>query len=132
VKSAPAKDTSIFGSGLGEWVDPSKTTPPVAPSNPTPPAAQAIDIATATANLEKARVAAASRMGIDYQSAKSAAADADAKYQQARIDDASGSPELITASQQHLQADSQLNLIKMKLRTDPAVAAAEKVLESTK
>jgi hypothetical protein len=114
-----AQDHSIFGDGFG-------TPPAVIPPVPAP----AIGLATATANLETARDTAARRMGLDYQSAKSSAADAATKYQQAKIDDAGGSPQLIAASQQHLQADSQLNLIEEKLRSDPAVAAAEAALKS--
>jgi hypothetical protein len=129
-------DKTIFGDGMGTWSKPGSTaTPPAAspPAIPSPPPvapAPVIDLTTATANLEKARDAAALRWGIDYQSAKAAAATAATQYEQAKITSALGSPELIAASQQRLAADSNLNQIEAKLRTDPAVAAAEKALNA--
>jgi hypothetical protein len=130
----PARDHSIFGDNADGWGKPSPAMVP-ADGGPTPtPAplvpAQAIDLATATANLENARNTAAQKMGLDYQSAKSAAADADAKYQQAKIDQPLGSAELVSLNQLHLDADSRLNEMQEKLRTDPAVVAAERAVKS--
>ena len=128
-------DKSIFGDGTGTWVKPSPSPAPPSASTPgpkpLPPAAiPALDVATATANLERARTAAAARMNLDYAGAQTAAAEAQTEYQEAKIANAPGSPELIAASQKHLEADSQLNLIEMKLRSDPAVAAAEAALKT--
>jgi hypothetical protein len=128
-------DNTIFGDGMGGWSKPSDTATPAVPANPAPaPALVApsavINLATAKANLEKARDAAAARLNIDYKSARSAAADAASQYEQAKINDSPGSPDLIAASQQRLQADSNMNQIEAKLRSDPAVAAAEKALNA--
>jgi hypothetical protein len=130
-------DKSIFGDGTGIWAKPFPGPVPPVPSTPGPsPAAPAaipaMDVATATANLERARAAAAQRMGVDYTGAQTAAAEAQTEYQETKIANAPGSPELIAASQKHLQADSHLNLIEMKLRSDPAVAAAEAALKAAK
>lgn len=135
-------DNTIFGDGPGTWVKPSQSpqapaavspAPTGSPSTPAPAGSTALptmDLATATADLERARTTAAVRMGIDYAGAKKAAADALSEYQQARIANAPGSPELIAASEKHLQADSELNLVEIKLRDDPSVAAAEAALKA--
>jgi len=132
-------DQTIFGDGQGTWVKPTpspaaKAAQPVpsspAPATPPPAAVPSIDVATARANLEQARTAAARQMGVDYGGAKTAAAEATSEYEDAKIGDAPGSPELIAASQKHLEADSRLNAIEIKLRSDPAVAAAEAVLKT--
>jgi hypothetical protein len=130
-KPARQQDHSIFGDGDGGWTKPTD----VAPSTPltTPSiAVPQLDVVTATSNLEKARDAAAARMNIDYAGAKSAAVTAAANYQQAKINNSPDSPELIVASKAHMEADSQLNEIEGKLRSDPAVSAAEVALKSVK
>jgi hypothetical protein len=125
-------DQSIFGDGSGTWVKstpgPTAPAPTLAPPHPTP----AIDVATATANLQRARTAAAAKLRVDYTGAKTAADAATAEYQDAKIAFSPGSPELIAASQKHLEADSRLNVIEMKLRADPEVAAAEAALKTAK
>jgi len=126
-KAEPAQDHSIFGDGQGNWTKLSDAPTP-ALVTPSPP----MDLATATANLETAKIAAARQMGFDYESSKSAAANADAAYKQAKVDDSPGSAELIAASRAHLDADSQLNLIEIKLKQDPKVAAAEQALKNAK
>jgi hypothetical protein len=135
-------DHSIFGDGQGTWVKPTPApapaganppapAPPVVLSTPPATASPPIDLASATANLERARTTAAQRMGIDYAGAKAAADQAMSEYQDARIGDAPGSAELIAASEKHLEADSRLNAIEMRLRSDPAVTAAEAALKSS-
>jgi hypothetical protein len=108
------------------------TPAPATPSVPATVVTPAIDVATATANLERARTAAAAKLGLNYTTAKAAAAQAQADYQEAKIANAPGSEELVTASRKHLQADSELNQIETQLRSDPAVAAAEAALKSVK
>jgi hypothetical protein len=120
-------DHSIFGDGTGTWIKPSGAPAITTPSNIAP-----LDVATAKDNLETAREAAAKQIGLDYHSAKSTATEADSQYQQAKMDELPGSAELIAASKAHLEADSQLNLIVIKLRQDPKVAAAELALKNAR
>jgi hypothetical protein len=120
-------DHTIFGDGQGTWVKPSAPASPSLPATPrvTPLSPAPIDLATAKTNLELARTTAAARLGLDYVGAKQAADTAQSEYDQAKIADAPGSPDLIAASEKHLQAQSQLNEIVAKLHSDPGVAAAE-------
>jgi hypothetical protein len=104
------------------------TPPPVQPSPQPKPVVSPIDLAKAQANLETARQTAAAKMGLDYAGAKTAAAQAAAELQTARTNYGIGAPELVAASQRHMNADSALNEIEAKLRTDPTVAAAEKAM----
>jgi hypothetical protein len=129
-------DHSFFGDGQGTWSKPSETTPTAPPPpvlSPGPsvaPAVSAVDQATATAKLEEARTAAAARLGLDYAGAKLALDSANSEYDQAKITNAPGSPELVAAAKKHLEAQSQLNTILAKLRSDPMVAAAEAAVKA--
>jgi hypothetical protein len=125
-------DHSIFGDGTGTWTKPSN--PPVTVSPPSVPSAPAalVDVDTAKSNLETARENAAKQLGLDYDTTKSTAAAADAQYQQAKMDELPGSAELIAASKAHLDADSQLNLMLIKLRLNPNVAACEQALKNAR
>jgi hypothetical protein len=131
-------DHTIFGDGQGTWVKPTTPPTPVVPTTPAitpPPAAPpapAVDLAAARTNLEMARTRAAAKMGLDYATAKLAADTAQGEYDQAKIANSPGSPDLIAASEKHLQTESQLNAILEKLRTDPTVAAAENALKAAK
>jgi hypothetical protein len=91
-----------------------------------------MDVATATANLENARITAAKKTGLDYSAARTAASDAKAEYEQVRQTAAPGSPELMTASQQRMDADAKVIQLQQQLRSDPAVTAAEQVLKTAK
>jgi hypothetical protein len=130
-------DNTIFGDGSTGWekktapVTPTPVTPPPAapPAAPPTPAAPMLDVATATENLENARIAAGEKMGLDYPAAKAAAADAESNYQDAKI---AGSTDLVALSQQRLQSQSRLNIIIDQLRDDPKVAAAEQALRAAK
>jgi hypothetical protein len=135
-----SRDHSIFGDGSGAWVKPMAppgSGAPEAKSGSTaqsaiPGGAAALDLVTATANLESARMAAATKMGLGYTAAKAAATASQAEYEQAKISDALGSPELVAASQRRMDADAQLKLIERQLREEPAVASAEQAVNEAR
>jgi hypothetical protein len=133
----PRVDHSWFGTDDRSGSSPSaKPAPAGTPTAVTPPAQQSsvppapvIDLPTAKANLETARIAAARRLGIDYMAARTAADDARAESEQVR-QTSPGSAELSAASQQWMDAENKLSEIRQRLRNDPAVAAAEQVLKT--
>ncbi len=128
-------DHSIFGDGSGGWQKPDDIKSPeksVAPS-PSPvvtPQVPSIDRATAIANLEAARSAAATRLGVDYFAAKLAETAAMADYEKAKIDFSPSSQELIDSHTKELAASSKLHQIETQLDKDPAVAAAAAALKT--
>jgi hypothetical protein len=122
----PQNDTSIFGAANGET-----NATPATPSQPRPVTPQAtIDAATATANVEAARLAAAKRMNIDYATTKSNYDKAWANLQQAKATDAAGSDDLRAVEQKWLDAKGTLDNVCRRLRADPAVASAEAAMKS--
>ncbi len=127
-------DHTIFGDGAGDWTR--STAAPVAPAPVVIPApsvvAPQLDRATASDNLDRARALAAKKMHLDYAAAKTDAAQAQADYREARIANAPGSPELIAASEKHLRADSELNIMLNRIDSDPGVVSAKSVLKSIK
>jgi hypothetical protein len=136
----PPQDHSIFGDH-GHWGDSSKAPPTPATATPTTPSVAALpaaanpaqpDVATATTNLENARVAAAQKLGLNYTALKTAANDARAEYEQIRQASSPGSPELISASQARMDADARVLQMQAQLRSDPSVAAAEAALKNAK
>jgi hypothetical protein len=121
----PGELRKIDLGGIGNPTEiPEQPTAPVVAPQPK------IETKDAREKLESAREEAAQRMQIDYSGAKSAAEKAKSDLLQARLADAAGSPELIAADQREVEADSALKMIEQKLRSDPAVAAAEQVMKA--
>ena len=111
---------------LGEIAKPPAASPP-APIIPMP---VVVTPAPSRMDLESMREAAAQRMGLDYKSAKEEAEAAQAKLVRVQATEAPGSTVLAAVEQDKLDANSKLNAIKAKLRSDPTVAAAEQAIKS--
>lgn len=128
-------DHSIFGDS-SDWMNPSAAPAPTVPNNtpqlPVPSETPAINLATATANLETARIAAAQRMNLNYTAAKSTATAAEVAYEQAKINYSTGSPDLIDVHQKELTAASQLAEMQLQLHSDTTVAAAEQAVKTAR
>jgi hypothetical protein len=114
-----AKAKALIEQGIGQG-EKSLPSPVVTSGQAAPAPAPPMD-------LETAKEAAAKRMGLDYKSAKTAADAAKAELIRDRDVDAPGSAALVVAAQSSVAADSRLNEIEAKLRSDPAVVAAENV-----
>ena len=134
------RDPSIFGTDNPGWGNSQSTpappaNPPVVPANPAQvaPVAPTLDTKTATENLEAVRLAAAKKLGVDYAMVKATAATAKSEYDLVSQTSTPGSPELINASRQRMQADTKLHQLQETLaKADPEVAAAEAALKTAK
>jgi hypothetical protein len=125
-QEAAQKDTSIFGFADGNTD--ATTTPPAQPRPVTPQ--NSVDLATATANVEAARLAAAKHMNVDYATAKSNNDKAWVNLQKAKATYAAGSDDLRAVEQKWLDAKAVLDAICRRLRADPAVANAEAAMNN--
>lgn len=121
--AAPQKPSSIFD------FSPAVPAAPAA-NSATALTAPSVDIQTLQTTLESARIAAASRLGLDYTAARVALIQSDTDLQKARAAYPIGGIEVTAASQRHMTADSDLKAIEQQLRNDPAVVAAERCLKA--
>jgi hypothetical protein len=125
----PPAPPTIFDFGNGDNTDAAAPTPAAATPHPVTPQSS-VDLATAAASVESARLAAAKRLGIEYATVKSNADKAWANLQQGRATYATGTSELRDVEQKWLDAKSMLDNICRRLRADSAVAAAEAALRN--